>query len=77
MVKNSWSLFRKCGFLPTFGRALVDFWRNFSNFTDDFDRKNGQLPTFCPLFKTKMATKNPVFMRVCGFFAHFPTFFLI
>lgn len=77
MVKNSWTLLGKCGFLPTFGWALVDFGRDFSNFTDDFDRKNDQLPTFCPLLKTKMATKNPVFMRLCGFSAHFPAFFLI
>jgi hypothetical protein len=27
-------------------------------------RKSGHLPGFCPLLKTDLATKNPVFMRV-------------
>jgi len=31
----------------------------------------------CPVLKTKVATKNPVFMRVCGLLVNFPLLFLI
>lgn len=37
----------------------------------------GHLPTFCPLLKTKVATKNRPGSWVFCVSAHFPTFFLI
>ena len=43
--------------------------------SDDFGQICGHLPTFCPLLKMDLASKNHVFMRVCGLKAHFPTFF--
>ena len=54
---------------------MVQIWDDFEACSDDFGQISGHLPGFCPLLKMNLARKNPVFMRVCGGSAHFPTFF--
>jgi hypothetical protein len=62
--------------LPGKTWAESDFGRIFMPPISVFGRKNGHLPTFCPLLKPLFGHENPVFSRVCGLKAHFAHFFL-
>jgi len=61
-----WPLF---GRLPTFA-AVFEFFENC--IFAFWSKKVGKWP----LLKMDLATKNPVFMRVCGVFGQKPTFIL-
>lgn len=69
----------KLDFLPTFTfkKWAVDKYLWAKAFFEKvvcplFCSKTGQ----CPLLKTKVSTRNPLFYWGHGTFAHFPTFFL-
>lgn len=67
----------KNGQLPTFINNLAVFILINNLILTDFESVSVHLPTFCPLLKTKVGTKNPLFMRVSGLLPTFPLFFFI
>jgi hypothetical protein len=67
----------KNGLLATFEMTEMFFLRNNLRKMLIFWTFFGHLPTFCPLLKTKKATKNVDFIGVFSILAIWPLFFLI